>query len=76
MKLPWLLFLLISLPNLVLAQESFVFRAKKIQATPDLVYQPGEILVRESKIIRIGESIPKPKITNLWIGVNLKYIPD
>jgi len=60
-KLPWLLFLLISLPNLVLAQESFVFRAKKIQATPDLVYQPGEILVRESKIIRIGESIPKPK---------------
>ena len=61
MKLPWLLFLLISLPNLVLAQESFVFRAKKIQATPDLVYQPGEILVRESKIIRIGESIPKPK---------------
>ena len=61
MKLPWLLFLLVSLSNLVLAQESFVFRAKKIQATPDLVYQPGEILVRESKIIRIGESIPKPK---------------
>lgn len=61
MKLPWLLFLLVSLPNLVLAQESLVFRAKKIQATPDLVYQPGEILVRESKIIRIGESIPKPK---------------
>ena len=61
MKLLWLLFLLLSLSNLVLAQESFVFRAKKIQATPDLVYQPGEILVRESKIIRIGESIPKPK---------------
>ena len=61
MKLHWLLFLLVSLPNLILAQESFVFRAKKIQATPDLVYQPGEILVRESKIIRIGESIPKPK---------------
>ena len=61
MKLPWLLFLLVSLPNLVLAQESLVFRAKKIQASPDLVYQPGEILVRESKIIRIGESITKPK---------------
>ena len=61
MKLTWLLFLLVSLSNWVLAQESFVFRAKKIQATPDLVYQPGEILVRESKIIRIGESIPKPK---------------
>jgi imidazolonepropionase-like amidohydrolase len=60
-KLPWLLFILVSLPNLVLAQESLVFRAKKIQASPDLVYQPGEILVRESKIIRIGESIPKPK---------------
>ena len=54
MKLLWLLFLLVSLSNLVLAQESFVFRAKKIQATPDLVYQPGEILIRESKIIRIG----------------------
>lgn len=64
MKLPWLLFLLVSLPNLVLAQESLIFRAKKIQATPDLVYQPGEILVRESKIIRIGESIPKPKNHN------------
>ena len=61
MKLPWLLFLLVSLPNLVLAQESLVFRAKKIQASPDLVYQPGEILVRESKIIRIGESITKPQ---------------
>ena len=61
MKLTWLLFLLVSLSNWVLAQESLVFRAKKIQATPDLVYQPGEILVRESKIIRIGESIPKPK---------------
>ena len=61
MKLTWLLFLLVSLSNWVLAQESFVFRSKKIQATPDLVYEPGEILVRESKIIRIGESIPKPK---------------
>ena len=61
MKLTWLLFLLVSLSNWVLAQESLVFRAKKIQATPDLVYEPGEILVRESKIIRIGESIPKPK---------------
>ena len=61
MKLHWLFFLLVSLPNLILAQESFVFRAKKIQATPDLVYQPGEILVRESKIIRIGKSVPKPK---------------
>ena len=61
MKLHWLLFLLLSLSNLVRGQDSFVFRAKKIQATPDLVYQPGEILVRESKIIRIGESIPKPK---------------
>jgi imidazolonepropionase-like amidohydrolase len=61
MKLHWLLFLLLSLSNLVQGQDSFVFRAKKIQATPELVYQPGEILVRESKIIRIGESIPKPK---------------
>ena len=61
MKLLWLLLILVSLPNLVLAQEPLVFRAKKIQATPDLVYQPGEILVRESKIIRIGKSVPKPK---------------
>ena len=61
MKLHWLLFLLLSLSNLVRGQDSFVFRAKKIQATPDLVYKPGEILVRESKIIRIGESIPKAK---------------
>ena len=45
---------------MVLAQESLVF-GQKIQASPDLVYQPGEILVRESKIIRIGESITKPK---------------
>ena len=61
MKLLWLLLILVSLSNLVLAQEPLVFRAKKIQATPDLVYQPGEILVRESKIIRIGKSVPKPK---------------
>ena len=61
MKKLILLFLLKSLTNSVPAQESFVFQAKKIQVTPDLVYQPGEILIRGSKIIRIGESIRKPK---------------
>lgn len=61
MKLTLLWFLLVSFHSLVPAQESFVFRAKKIQVTPDLVYQPGEILVRGTNIIHIGESIQKPK---------------
>ena len=45
----WLLLLVY---NVISAQEYFVFRAKKIQATPDLAYQPGELLIRGSKIIR------------------------
>jgi imidazolonepropionase-like amidohydrolase len=61
MRLTSLWFLLVSFHNLVPAQESFVFRAKKIQVTPDLMYQPGEILVRGTNIIHIGESIQKPK---------------
>ena len=58
-----LVFLVLALlvKNLVFAQEFLVFRAKKIQATPDLAYEPGEILVRDSKIIRVGKSIEKPK---------------
>ena len=58
-----LVFLVLALlvKNLVFAQEFLVFRAKKIQATPDLAYEPGEILVRDSKIIRIGKSVEKPK---------------
>ena len=53
--------LLLLVYNEILAQEYFVFRAKKIQATPDLVYQPGELLIRGSKIIRVGKDIEKPK---------------
>ena len=53
--------LLLLVHNEILAQEYFVFRAKKIQATPDLVYQPGELLIRGSKIIRVGQDIEKPK---------------
>ena len=58
-----LVFLVLALlvKNLVFAQEFLVFRAKKIQATPDLAYEPGEILVRDSKIIRVGKSVEKPK---------------
>ena len=54
----WLLFLT---HNVISAQEFFLFRTKKIQATPDLVYQPGELLIRGSKIIRVGKDIEKPK---------------
>ena len=56
-----LLTLSLLLQNSILAQEHFVFRAKKIQATPELSYQPGELLIEGAKIIRIGKSIEKPK---------------
>ena len=54
----WLLLLVY---NLISAQDDYVFRAKKIQVTPDLAYQPGELLIRGSKIIRVGKDIKKPK---------------
>ena len=54
----WLLLLVY---NLISAQDYYVFRAKKIQVTPDLAYQPGELLIRGSKIIRVGKDIKKPK---------------
>ena len=38
----WLLLLVY---NLISAQDDYVFRAKKIQVTPDLAYQPGELLM-------------------------------
>ena len=56
--------LLLLVHNEILAQEYFVFRAKKIQATPDLVYQPGELLIQGSKIIRVGKDIENLKSSN------------
>ncbi|MAK46717.1 MAG: hypothetical protein CMI24_05630 [Opitutae bacterium] len=60
MILARLLIFFLLLQNSILGQN-FVFRAKKIQAAPTLSYQPGELLVEGSKIIRIGKSIEKPK---------------
>ena len=38
-----------------------VYRARKIQATPTLSFQPGEILIKEGKILAIGKSVKAPK---------------
>lgn len=72
--LQFLLFLLLA-QNAILAQEHLVFRAKKIQATPELSYQPGELLIHGSKIIRVGKSIEKPKDFKLIDWSELEIYP-
>ena len=60
MILARLLIFFLLLQNSILGQN-FCFSSEKIQAAPTLSYQPGELLVEGSKIIRIGKSIEKPK---------------
>jgi len=55
-----LLFLFFSTTCGILCGQT-VYRAAKIQATPTQVFQPGEILVKDGKILAIGKTAKAPK---------------
>ena len=50
-------------------------KGKKIQATPDIIFEPGEILINAGKIEKIGLSIKKPKGTETLEWKNLEIYP-
>jgi imidazolonepropionase-like amidohydrolase len=50
-----------SAPFFLVGETATLFRAKKIQVTPSLFYQPGEILVERGKIQAVGNSVKIPK---------------
>ena len=50
-------------------------KGKKIQATPDIIFEPGEILINAGKIEKIGLSITKPKGTETLEWKNLEIYP-
>jgi imidazolonepropionase-like amidohydrolase len=52
-----------------------VYRAKKIQATPAQVFQPGEILVENGKIQAIGKSVKAPKGSKIIEWKDLEIYP-
>ncbi len=60
MKKSFLCFLACLLIGPVLAGQT-IYRAKKIQATPSLSFEPGELLVVAGKIKAIGKSVKAPK---------------
>ena len=61
MKKYFFLSLLMIAPLWAGAEKLTLFRAKKVQSTPNLSFVPGEILVKDGKIIKIGKSIKRPK---------------
>lgn len=61
MKIVLLHICIFSLPLILIGESFTLYRAKKIQATPTLSYQPGEILIKEDKIQKIGKIIKVPK---------------
>ena len=61
MKKYFFLSLLMVTPLLAGAEKFTLFRAKKVQSTPSLSFVPGEILVKDGKILKIGKSIKHPK---------------
>ncbi|MBT3635698.1 MAG: amidohydrolase family protein [Opitutae bacterium] len=56
----WLLSLFFSTLGGMLCGQT-VYRAAKIQASPTQVFQPGEILVKDGKILAIGKTAKAPK---------------
>jgi len=68
----WILSLLCSSLVGILPGQT-VYRAKKIQATPTQVFQPGEILVKDGKIEAIGKSVKAPKGCKIvdWKGLEI-----
>ncbi len=50
-----------SAPFFLVGETATLFRAKKIQVTPSLFYQPGEILVERGKIQAVGNSVKIPQ---------------
>ena len=55
--------------------ERVLIKAKKIQATPDIIFEPGEILINAGKIEKIGLSIKKPEGTETLEWKNLEIYP-
>ena len=69
-----ILILLFSNLGGILAGQT-VYRAKKIQATPTQVFQPGEILVENGKIRAIGKSIKAPNGVKIIEWKDLEIYP-
>jgi len=72
-KLATLTLLFSSLGGILAGQT--VYRAKKIQATPTQVFQPGEILVENGKIRAIGKSVKAPNGANIIEWKDLEIYP-
>ena len=72
-KLATLTLLFSSLGGILAGQT--VYRAKKIQATPTQVFQPGEILVENGKIQAIGKSVKAPNRAKIIEWKDLEIHP-
>jgi len=72
-KLATLTLLFSSLGGILAGQT--VYRAKKIQATPTQVFQPGEILVENGKIRAIGKSVKAPNGAKIIEWKDLEIYP-
>ena len=72
-KLATLTLLFSSLGGILAGQT--VYRAKKIQATPTQVFQPGEILVKNGKIRAIGKSVKAPNGAKIIEWKDLEIYP-
>jgi imidazolonepropionase-like amidohydrolase len=75
MKKSILLFILLVSPLLLWAENLTLFRAKKIQATPYNSYTPGQILVKDGIIVKIGKSIEYPKECKIVEWKDLEIYP-
>ena len=73
MKLQIFLTLLFAYLSVYAQEQQFLYKARKIQATPNIILEPGEILVEGSRIVAIGKSLSRPKNCQLidWQGYEI-----
>ena len=64
-----------TIPSILLGETAILYRAKKIQATPSRLYQPGEILVKNGMIKAVGKSIKAPKDCKIMEWRNSEIYP-
>ena len=76
MKKYFFLSLLMIAPLWAGAEKLTLFRAKKVQSTPNLSFVPGEILVKDGKIIKVGKSIKHPKDCEVIEWEDLEIYPS
>ena len=68
--------LFFAIPLILVGEAATLYRAKKIQATPSLFYQPGEILIENGIIKSSGNSIKSPRGVRSLSGKTLRSTPD